>query len=52
MRSNFIFVLPLLALLLGAELFAVEQEELVKAPVVSLEFFHLTRLSVAEQEKL
>ena len=39
MRSNFIFVLPLLALLLGAELFAVEQEELVKAPVVSLEFF-------------
>lgn len=39
MRSNFIFVLPLLALLLGPELFAVEQEELVKAPVVSLEFF-------------
>ena len=39
MRSNFIFILPLLALLLGPELFAVEQEELVKAPVVSLEFF-------------
>ena len=39
MQSKFFFVLPLLALLLGAELFAVEQEELVKAPIVSLEFF-------------
>ncbi|MBQ7556356.1 DUF4139 domain-containing protein [bacterium] len=39
MRRNHLFVLPVLALLLGSNLFAVEQEELVKAPVVSLEFF-------------
>ena len=39
MRRNHLFVLPVLALLLGSNLFAVEQEELVKAPIVSLEFF-------------